>query len=393
MQQQLISLSPDLKQLRDEGYELEIRGGYLVIRHIPYVTTQKTVKMGMLISELTLSNPNLAGKPSTHALFFMGDIPCHRDGSPIREIINSSNNAPLTAGLIGNHFLSSKPASGYYNNYYDKITRYAEIISAPAMVIDPGVTARPFTPIADTEEESVFQYIDTNSSRANIVQLNDKFKGQKIAIIGLGGTGAYILDLVAKTPVKEIHLFDGDVLSQHNAFRSPGAAGIAELNTIPLKVNYYAAIYSRLHKKVIPHAEFLSADNIESLRGMTMVFICVDKNSVRTQLISLLLTRGIPFIDVGLGVNIVDGQLIGTVRITAGTPEKRDHLANRIAGEDQQDNDYVTNIQIADLNALNAVMAVIRWKKKCGFYQDLIGEHHSTYSINVAQLLNEDTAA
>jgi hypothetical protein len=32
----------------------------------------------------------------------------------------------------------------------------------------------------------------------------------KIAIIGLGGTGSYVLDLAAKTPVKEIHLFDGD---------------------------------------------------------------------------------------------------------------------------------------------------------------------------------------
>ncbi|WP_318271316.1 ThiF family adenylyltransferase [Sphingobacterium cellulitidis] len=46
-----------------------------------------------------------------------------------------------------------------------------------------------------------------------------KLERQKIAIIGLGGTGAYILDMVAKTPVKEIHLFDGDSFDQHNAFR------------------------------------------------------------------------------------------------------------------------------------------------------------------------------
>ena len=58
------------------------------------------------------------------------------------------------------------------------------------------------------------------------------------------------------------------------------------------------------------------------------------------------------------------------------------------------DNDeYASNIQIADLNSLNAVLAVIRWKKMFGFYQDLKMEHHSTYSINVGKLNNEDFTA
>ena len=52
---------------------------------------------------------------------------------------------------------------------------------------------------------------------------------KKIIILGLGGTGSYILDLVAKTPVKEIHLYDGDTFYQHNAFRSPGAPSSDEL--------------------------------------------------------------------------------------------------------------------------------------------------------------------
>src|SRR5690242_19173715 len=34
--QQLISLSPDLKRLRDEGYNLEIRGGHLLVKDVPY---------------------------------------------------------------------------------------------------------------------------------------------------------------------------------------------------------------------------------------------------------------------------------------------------------------------------------------------------------------------
>ena len=37
MSQQLINHSPDLKQLRDEGYHIVVYGGYLLIHHIPYV--------------------------------------------------------------------------------------------------------------------------------------------------------------------------------------------------------------------------------------------------------------------------------------------------------------------------------------------------------------------
>jgi len=78
----------------------------------------------------------------------------------------------------------------------------------------------------------------------------------------------------------------------------------------------------------------------------------------------------------------------------SGTPSKNDHLVNRIPLVDEdENNEYVTNIQIADLNSLNAGFAVVKWKKMCGFYQDLEEEHHTTYSINVSQLLNEDEVA
>lgn len=39
------------------------------------------------------------------------------------------------------------------------------------------------------------------------------------------------VDLLAKTPATEIHLFDGDVFMQHNVFRAPGVLSLAELET------------------------------------------------------------------------------------------------------------------------------------------------------------------
>jgi len=86
-----------------------------------------------------------------------------------------------------------------------------------------------------------------------------------------------------------------------------------------------------------------------------------------------------------------EGSLGGILRATTSTPGQRDHVRKRISFSDDADrNEYDVNIQIADLNALNAALAVIKWKKLMGFYQDLDFEHHCTYTIGGNMLRNED---
>ena len=288
-----------------------------------------------------------------------------------------------------NRSFSNKPAAGY-PNYYEKVRRYADIISAPAKYLDPSVSEKTFKLIADSSNETVFQYIDTNSSRANIDIINAKLERQKIAIIGLGGTGAYILDMVAKTPVKEIHLYDGDSFDQHNAFRSPGAASMNDLSENPRKVDYYQRQYSNMHKYIHVHDYYVKKENLQELDQMDYVFVCVDRNAARKIITDYLVSVGVAFSDVGLGVNVVDDKLTGAVRVTSATIDKNDHLPLRIFSEDSDNNDYATNIQIAELNALNAVFAILKWKKLSGIYVDLENEHHSSYSIGVSKIFNED---
>lgn len=237
-----------------------------------------------------------------------------------------------------------------------------------------------------------FKYPDTNSSRAKIEYLNRKFKGQRIAIIGLGGTGSYILDLVSKTPVKEIHIYDGDVFQLHNAFRAPGAIDgkILEEQDDLRKVDYYHSVYSKMHNGIVPHPQYVVKENVGEIAGFNYAFISVDKNKVRSDITGWLLDLKVPFIDAGLGVNKVEDELIGTLRVTTGTVEKNNHLSKRIGSEEFEENEYGTNIQIADLNCLNAVLAVMKWKKMTGFYQDLKKEHNTLFFINTNKLLNED---
>ena len=47
--------------------------------------------------------------------------------------------------------------------------------------------------------------------------------------------------------------------------------------------------------------------NIEELRGMDFVFLSVDKGSVKRVIVEKLEEFNIPFIDVGMGVQLNDG--------------------------------------------------------------------------------------
>jgi hypothetical protein len=320
----------------------------------------------------------------------VGDFPCHKDGSPITQLEHTSGNQDLGNGLVVNHSFSNKPPQGY-PNYYEKMKRYVEIVSHAAQAKDHSVTARIYPAIAASDEESVFNYLDTASSRAGITAATSKLEIGKVGIVGVGGTGSYVLDLVAKTPVKEIHLFDGDKFLNHNAFRSPGAPSLDDLKSAPLKVDYFKRLYSRMHRGIVAHGVYLDASTVDQVVAIDFVFLCLDKGEPKRFLIERLEAAGKPFIDVGMGVTLVDGSLLGHLRITTSTPQKRDHVRNRVQfADDGGDDDYSRNIQIADLNALNAALAVIKWKKLLGFYYDPDHEYHSTYTLSGNRLINED---
>ena len=385
----LVSRSRDLGRLRDEGYDLEVKSNHLLVKGIPYVNAGREVRHGTLVSELTLAG-EVTATPGTHVAMFVGEHPCHKDGSEIAQIKHATGDQDLGNGLVVNHSFSNKPAGGY-PDYYAKVTRYAEIISNPARAIDPEATAKHFRPVPTGCEESVFEYFDTASSRAGITAVTARLAVGQVGIVGLGGTGSYVLDLVAKTPVEEIHLFDGDRMLNHNAFRAPGAPSIAQLAEKPPKVAYFGGLYSRMRRGIVAHDYYITGTNVDRLRAMDFVFLCLDRGGEKRQIVESLLVWGIPFIDVGMGVELDGGTLGGIVRVTSVTPARCDHVPTRIPfPEDAGGDDYSSNIQIADLNALNAALAVIRWKKHLGFYRDLDREHHCTYTIDGNMLLGED---
>lgn len=388
MSRELINRSPDLRRLREDGYLIQILGGFLIMREVPYVDAAGNVRTGSLISSLNLAG-DITQKPDDHTVYFDGEHPCDARGAALSKIHNASKNFNLGNGLTAKHRFSSKPKEGYAD-YYEKMATYATIIAGPAAVIQPGVTPR-LSREPDEGEESIFNYVETASDRVGIGVLTDRLAVDRVAIIGLGGTGSYILDLVAKTPVPEIRLFDGDDYLSHNAFRGPGAPTIEQLRESPKKVDYYREIYSKMHRGITAHPVFLDEGHLHLLDGTTFAFLAMPGGVAKRAAVEKFEAMGVSFIDVGMGLELVDDSLGGILRVTTSTPEKRGHFRSRVPVNQGDDDDiYSSNIQTADLNAINAALAVHKWKKLRGFYRDLEGEHHSTYTTDGNLVLNDD---
>ncbi|HUY45492.1 MAG TPA: ThiF family adenylyltransferase [Streptosporangiaceae bacterium] len=381
--------SPDLQRLHQEGYDIEIRSGYLLVKRVPFATSAGEVAFGTLISELSTSGTATI-KPATHVVSFAGGIPCDNHGNRLSKIINSIGENRLADGITADCTFSSKPPDGY-PDYYAKMTAYANMISGWAQAIDPKVTARSLLPVKMTEDESVFRYLDSASSRAQIGLVTGKLALPRVAIVGVGGTGAYVLDQLAKTPVGEIHLFDGDTFYAHNAFRAPGAASVEELDAMRNKAEYHRDRYDAMRRGIIAHPYHVDESNIGELQDMAFVFLTMDPGPGKKFIVEKLEQHALPFIDTGMGVRRTGDTLRGIVTATTSTPGHREHVwANkRITFADGGD-EYDHNIQIADLNMLNAVFAVIKWKKLYGFYADDEHELFTAYTIAANQLLNDD---
>jgi hypothetical protein len=362
-----------------------------VVSHVPYLNAQQEVKLGTLVSKLSLAGDTTI-KPETHVVHFAGEQPCDANGQALSKVIHGPVQEQIIPGRTVNFMFSNKPEAGY-PDYYAKITTYVALLAMHAAAVDPSVTAQTFRVVETDVSESIFRYLDTASSRAGIAAINAKLAVSRVAVVGLGGSGSYVLDLIAKAPVREIHLFDGDDLLQHNAFRAPGAPSLEQLRQRPKKVDHYAEMYGAMRRGIVAHPYYLNETNADELQTMSFVFLCIDQGEPKQHLIKAMETAEIAFIDVGMGLYSVDDMIAGHLRTTTSTPQKRDHIwdQQRIPFEDDDgDGDYGTNIQIAELNALNATYAVIRWKKWCGFYADLEHEHHSVYTITTNCLVGDD---
>lgn len=381
-----IDHSEDLIRLRNDGIVFSIVGdNLLVVPCIPYLAPTAELKAGTLIMPLTTSGERVL-PPSDHTADWAGEHPSNIDGTPINGLVNGPLSKQFGHGLHTDFFLSCKPVinNGKYKDFYEKVTMYLHMISAPALAKFPEECKKMKRPVLLMSSSSPFVYGDTNASRAYITGISERLAGWKVAVIGLGGTGSYLLDALAKCPVAEIHLYDDDTFETHNAFRAPGAASIEKLNERPSKVQYLSEIYGNMHKGIIVHPVRITPENLSDLDEMDFIFLTVDTASARAVISNYLTDHSKPFIDSGLGFTISgQGKIVGQIRVTTGAPGHYDHLKDSFGSQNADDVLYASNIQVAELNAIAAELMILKWKRMLGFYGDMstVGDENFVYAV------------
>ncbi len=379
--------APDgpIAQLLADGYDVVLLNGHLVVRQIPYLGPAGLRQDGKLVLPVDDSGEVVADASGNHTIWFAGEEPRNERGKPL----GSANSRDIGNGEIAGYMLSFKPPSGSYASLYEKVCHYAHIVRDAARYVDPTMTATPGAAFQVVEDGLPLVYRDTNTTRAGITSLNKRYRGHKIAIVGVGGTGSYILDQVAKTWVDRIILIDGDVFENHSAFRAPGAAAHDVLKAKRNKAEYFAEEYSRMHTGITAYPEYLTTSNLHLIEEATFVFLAAADASERPQIMAWLRERGIPFIDVGMSFREGETGLTGIAKVTAYVPGSDIALPTRPAAAPDED-DYSSNIQVADLNALNAILAVIRWKRHLGFHATHELTSESVYKLYLNEIRNGD---
>ena len=378
----------DIDRLLKKGYALAIDNNHLVVRDIPYLDNNGNLQIGAIVSIVNFISQNKMGMKD-HQIFFCGSHPHELNGKPIRNLGGGATSVHLTSkDLVVQRSFSNKPPSGKFKDWFEKIENYVTIISGPA--IDKFDT-NPYTfRVADENTKSVFNFRDTLTSRAGIGELSAKLEEDTIAIIGLGGTGSYLLDFLVKTPVKEIKGFDGDWYHVHNAFRSPGKLNEEELGK--RKTEVYKNRYQNFRDSVNIYPNYITCDSEDHLSGVTFVFVCVDSGDSRREIFDLLVKLKIPFIDVGMGLDKDTGLISGILRTTYFPVESAQSIMDKRLTpiSDIPDDVYKSNIQISELNALNACIAVIKYKQIRGFYLDDNSYFHMLFNVDGVNLVGEN---
>lgn len=128
----LLARDPDLARLLDDGYDVTLVAGHVIVR-IPYVTDNRTVEHGFLAHPITVAGDRLISG-TDHRIWFGGSTPCDEHGRPLT--LANPETRVIADGVQANFMLSSKPPDGYPDQY-TKITAYVRIVADHAQAWTP----------------------------------------------------------------------------------------------------------------------------------------------------------------------------------------------------------------------------------------------------------------
>ena len=340
------------------GWHIEVSGDHIAVSGVPYRNQDGASGVCQVTVWVHEDGRTMAAPPNgsgaTHAAMLGGVIggkACHANGDPVGNVIWTDNAHECV--------ISIKLDSGNYADAWHALLSYSSIVAAAAQA---GGEQEP-QPV-----DRVFQFEILGENTPDIKEWKDKASGQKIGIVGLGGVGLWLLDLMSKTDVSEIRIWDGDNIEGRNLVRAPGWAGQDAIGKN--KAAYFGQLYSKFRTGISICPEYLDPDSPSDLfDGLDFVFIAIDRSYTRGTLCERLEEAGVSFVDVGMGIERRHGEVRGSLQVFfSGRDPGRWRIGiPTIVGAGEHEYHV---LQLADLAALNASLAVGVWRRHIEQYAE-----------------------
>ena len=268
-------------------------------------------------------------------------------GNSIGNVVRQGNEDSCT--------ISIKKDEGEYLDAWDALKTYMQAIYGGFRAFygdGSHMAERPYTfPILGERSRSEVQWLDL-------------VRGEKVAIVGLGGVGAWIADLLTKADVAEVHGWDADLIEDKNVIRMPGAVNPNWIGKP--KAEWFKETYRQIHRQVYGHPKYVDERTAAVMcSNATFGFVAVDNDEGRTIACAAMAAAGIPFIDVGISLSRRDGQVSAAIRVTTARPHD-DAWRRAIPKVDKAGQEIYGKLELPDVAAVAAGLTVQSWRKVRG---------------------------
>ena len=343
------------QEAQRRGWVIEVQQNRMSVGEVPY--RKKNGKAGKCRIWVETENDEVSmkapanGGGANHAVTLSGvEEGCayQRTGEPVGNV--------LWTDKLSECVISIKLDEGEYVNGW-----HALVVYAGRVVGELGAEEQ-------KQVDRIFKFPIAGEDDRDMQIWRDRARGQGIGIVGLGGVGLWILDLMSKTDVREIKIWDGDEIEGRNLLRAPGWASQEAIGRN--KAEYFGEQYGRIRSGISIRGENWHSDTTaDTLAGLDFVFIAIDKTKTREVLCKTLEEKGIPFIDVGMGIERRNGRVRGSCQVFFSGKNPGRWRQGIPTAEGVGEQEYYA-LQLADLGALNAALAVGEWRRHIEQYEE-----------------------
>jgi molybdopterin/thiamine biosynthesis adenylyltransferase len=135
-----------------------------------------------------------------------------------------------------------------------------------------------------------------------------RLQAVRVGVVGCGGTGSAVVQMLAHLGVRDLVLVDPDVVELTNLNRLVGATRADARRSRP-KVRVAQRLVKQVHPEARVRALPLSVGNpeaIAALKGVDLLFGCTDNHGSRLILNQMAVQYLVPYLDLGAGLQATD---------------------------------------------------------------------------------------